>query len=402
MNPQLRTRFNANFTPERYRTFLTRLEQKTGTAVAFRHSETPCFFDRALPERMADIGRELIGQLMRDTSYLEAAGQTIPPEFRVPNEAPYPLFIQADFGLDEQGEPKLVEIQGFPSLYAYQPCLTETYREAYDLDSDLSAYLGDWTETRYHALLRETFLGGHDPENVVLLEIEPQKQKTLPDFLLTERLCGLRAVCITQVKREGKRLFYLRDGRLIPIERIYNRVIVDELVRKGITPGFDLRDELDVEWAGHPNWYFKISKFSLPFLRHPSVPETRFLSDIRVLPDDLETYVLKPLFSFAGLGVVVGPTREEVAAVADPTQMILQRRVPFTPVIETPHGPTKIEARVMYLWRERGEGSAMERAKSLDGLEALTVLIRMGRGKMMGVDQNRDAAWVGASAAFLR
>jgi hypothetical protein len=235
-------------------------------------------------------------------------------------------------------------------------------------------------------LLRRAILGGHSPENVILLEIEPDSQKTLCDFRLTEEICDIKSICITQLKKEGKRLYYSCHGKWIPVERIYNRAIVDELVRKGVKPAFDFRDELDVQWAGHPNWYFKLSKFSLPYLNHPAVPWTQFLDRITELPTDLENYVLKPLYSFAGLGVCVGPTREDIAAVADPSQAILQRRVDFRPVIETLFGPTKTEIRVMYVW--------------LDELQAVAGLVRMGRGKMMGVDHNKDMRWVGASAAF--
>ena len=35
------------------------------------------------------------------------------------------MFVQADFGLDQELRPPLVEIQGFPTLYAYQPLLAE-------------------------------------------------------------------------------------------------------------------------------------------------------------------------------------------------------------------------------------------------------------------------------------
>jgi hypothetical protein len=203
----------------------------------------------------------------------------------------------------------------------------------------------------------------------------------LPDFLLTEKHLGIRTVCITEVEKRGRRLFH-GDA---PIKRIYNRAIVDELVRRQIKPAFDFRDDLDVEWAGHPNWYFRISKFSIPFLKHGCVPRTRFLNE--GVPDDLGSWVLKPLYSFAGLGVVIGPTKEDIARVADPTQYILQERVDFASVIETPHGATKAEIRVMYVW--------------LDELRAVTTIVRMGRGKMMGVDHNRDLEWVGASAGFI-
>ncbi len=335
---------------------------------------------------MAANGSELIAQLMRNGAYLSQASATIPSQFRVPNEDQRPLFIQVDFGLDENLQPKLVEMQGFPSLYAYQHFLTGVYREVYGLDSKLQTLFPPLTESSYQELIRSAILGAHSPENVILLEIEPEKQKTRCDFILTEQLCSIRTVCLTQIKKQGSKLYYSHHGKLIPIHRIYNRVIFDELTRKGLTPPFDFRDELQVEWAGHPNWYFKISKFSLPFLKHACVPQTWFLHDLKDLPADLDNYVLKPLYSFAGTGVRVGPTREDIAAVADPAQAILQERVHFRPVIKTPFGMTSVEIRIMYVWHRE--------------LQPVTALVRMGRGKMMGVDFNRDLQWVGASAAF--
>jgi hypothetical protein len=372
MIPELRRQFNERYTPARYRCFLEMVDHGCGTHVKFRNCETPVFLPRSLMERMDHDGRELILQLMTP-DYLKRSDETIPVEYRVPNEDARPLFIQVDFGLTETLEPKLVEIQAFPSLYAYQAFLQRTYRDAYELDVAL--------DPPFETDFRRAVLGSHDPENVVLLEIDPQHQKTLPDFLLTGKMLGIRTVCITKVEKRGSRLFH--EG--VPIERIYNRVIVDELQRKNIRLPFDYRDDLQVEWAGHPNWYFRISKFSLPFLKHPSVPRTRFLSE--GVPDDLENWVLKPLYSFAGLGVVIGPTREDIARVTNPHEYILQERVNFASLIETPHGPTKAEIRMMYIWTT--------------GLRAVTTIIRMGRGKMMGVDHNRDLEWVGASSAFV-
>jgi hypothetical protein len=372
MIPELRRQFNNRYTPERYQRFLKLLDDGCGTHVKFRNCETPCFFPRQLMARMERDGSELIHQLMTP-DYLRRSDETIPPEYKVPNQDARPLFIQVDFGLTESFEPKLVEIQAFPSLYAYQPFLQRTYRDAYDLDLA--------PDQSFENEFRRAVLGDHDPENVVLLEIDPQNQKTLPDFLLTEKLLGIKTVDITQLKKVGNKLFH----KGIPIERIYNRVIVDELQRKQIQTPFDYRDDLNVEWAGHPNWYFRISKFSLPFLRHPSVPQTRFLSE--GVPGNLENWVLKPLYSFAGLGVVIGPTHADLAHIANPHEYILQERVNFASLIDTPHGATKAEIRMMYIW--------------LDELHAVSTIIRMGRGKMMGVDHNRDLEWVGASSAFV-
>ena len=381
MIPHHRTAFNAAFTPQKYSHFLTELDRRCGTHVKFRNCETPCFFPRPILHRMVECGQALVSQIVTNSDYHAAATTHIPDAYRVPNEAPHPLFIQADFGLDANLDPKLVEIQGFPSLYAYQPVLAEVYRDVYNLDPGLRYLL---TDSDYWTLLRKAILGGHAPENVILMEINPQLQKTLADFLITEQRLGIRTVSVTDVHRKGSRLYYGDT----PIHRIYNRVIVDELEREQIQPGFDFRDDVDVEWAGHPNWYFLLSKFSIPWLKHECVPRTWFLHDLKQLPGDLDNYVLKPLFSFAGLGVKIGPTRDDLAQ-ADPSQYILQEKIDFAPVIETPYGPTKAEVRIMYVWLEGAPAP-----------EAVTTIIRMGRGKMMGVDHNRDMEWVGASAGF--
>lgn len=343
---------------------------------------------------MIRYGQELYGQLAANAEYRAASEAAIPQGFRVQNEAEHPLFVQADFGLVREPngelEPKLVEIQGFPSVYAFQEALAESYAETYRLNEitgmDLTYYLGGLDQQRYHQFLRNAICGDHEPEQVILLEIAPYEQKTLADFLLTRKMLGIQIACISEVKKRGRKL-YFRD---VEIKRIYNRVIVDELVRKNIQTGFEFSDDLDVEWAGHPNWFFRLSKFSLPWFRHVSVPETWFLSDLKQLPQDLDNYVLKPLYSFAGLGVSIGPSREEIEAIpkAQHSEFILQRKMHFAATVETPGGMTKAETRIMYIW---------------DGeLKPVTTVIRTGRGKMMGVDFNKNLDWVGASAGFVR
>lgn len=395
MIPSLRRQFNHNFTPEKYQTFLRRIDEACGTHVQFRLSETPCFFPKELIDRMARDGDALIRQLVDNPQYRTKSDAAVPAEFNVPNEPPHPMFVQVDFGLirDTSGQlhPKLVELQAFPSLYAYQGPLAEAYIDVYDLkpESARLRYLLSGLETSsYRELLRRAIVGSHDPENVILMEIDPVHQKTLPDFLLTEKILGVRAIDIVEIKKEGSRLYYERDGQRIPIKRIYNRAIVDELERKNVKLAFDWRDDLDVEWAGHPNWYFRISKFSIPYLKHESVPKTWFLDKMNVIPSDLENYALKPLYSFAGLGVIIAPKKEDITAIpADKRPYyILQERLNFEPVIETPFGATKAEVRVMYIW--------------LEELKPVMTIIRMGRGLMMGVDHNKNMEWVGASAGL--
>ncbi len=397
MIPSLRKQFNSGFTPEKYLAFLRRIDDACGTHVQFRLSETPCFFPRSLLERMAEDGKELIRQLVESPEYRERSNESIPAESRVANEPAHPLFVQVDFGLVRAAggelQPKLVELQAFPSLYAYQGTLAQSYIEAYGLDrfeggERLRFFLSGLDAKSYRELLRRAIVGRNDPENVILMEIHPQQQKTLPDFLLTEQMLGVRTVDIEAIKKQGSQLYYERNGARIPIRRIYNRAIVDELQRKKVKLGFDWRDDLDVEWAGHPNWYFRISKFSIPFLRHESVPKTWFLDRLERIPDDLQNYALKPLYSFAGLGVVIAPKKEDVDAIPAEKrgEYILQERLHFEPVIETPFGGTKAEVRIMYVWQEE--------------LQAVLTIIRMGRGLMMGVDHNKNMEWVGASAGL--
>jgi hypothetical protein len=310
--------------------------------------------------------------------------------------------VQVDFGLVRDGngelQPKLVELQAFPSLYAYQGPLAQAYIDIYGLDAAsglrlpasgrLKYLLSGLESDSYRELLRRAIVGSHDPENVILMEIDPQQQKTLPDFLLTEKMLGVRIVNIRDIKKDGSGLYYEHGGKRVLIRRIYNRTIVDELQRKAVRLNFDWRDDLDVEWAGHPNWYFRISKFSIPYLKHPSVPKTWFLDRLQEIPADLENYALKPLYSFAGLGVVIAPTKQDIGAIPEEKRAdyILQERLHFEPVIETPFGGTKAEVRVMYIWLEK--------------LTPVLTIIRMGRGLMMGVDQNKNMEWVGASAGL--
>jgi hypothetical protein len=391
MIPGLRQRFNANYNSEKYQRLLKVMEERCGAPVKFRVCETPVFLPKALLDQMCEYGKELIQQL-NGIEYRKASSEAIPEQFKVPREPPRPLFIQVDFGLvrDKAGnlQPKLVELQGFPSLYAYQALLSQTYGEIFGLDPNLKYLLGGLDWESYRKLLRRAIVGDQDPKHVILMEIDPLQQKTLPDFLLTEKLLGVKTVSITDVKKVGKFLFYENEGIRIPILRIYNRAIVDEMVRKGLKTSFKLSDDIEVEWAGHPNWYFRMSKFSLPYLRHECVPKTFFLDRVDRVPADLENYVLKPLFSFAGLGVIINVTQQDLAAIPKESrsQYILQERMQFEPVIETPFGPNKMEVRIMYIW--------------VDELKPVTTIIRMGRGLMMGVDHNRNMEWVGSSAAF--
>ena len=394
-----RSQFNAAFTPADYARLLAAIERNAGERVEFRVCETPCFFPASLLEEMAAAGREMTFALTQP-DYLQSSDTAVPDLYRVPNDNPQPNFMTVDFGFirNEDGTIgfKLVELQAFPSVYAYQDLLSRFYVETFALSPDLRWHLGAHDSASYWELLRKVIVGNHDPENVALLEVTPDLQKTRADFRIYERELGIATVDIAKVHKVGSKLFYTSKGREIPIHRIYNRAIVDEIVRERITPGFDHRDDLQVEWSGHPNWYFRASKFSLPYLKHSSVPKAIFLDDWfrngggDSIPPERENILLKPLYSFAGKGIQFAPTDDELRAIPEGQRhlYLLQERVHFEPLIQTPKGPTQAEVRVMYLWPDGGE------------LEPVISLVRLGRGLMMGVDHNREQEWVGGSAAL--
>jgi hypothetical protein len=392
--------FNRRYTDAKYAALRRNLDARTRSTIDLRVAESPVFLSHAMVREMADAGAAMTHQLVADTEYLLMAEASIPQAFRVAGDDAHPNFMTADFALVAEADgtlsPRLVELQAFPSVYGYQSILADEYMKCFDLDPALSRFVGV-DEEQYWERMRQVIVGNHAPENVILMEVTPEKQKTLPDFHVHEDRLGIRTVDIAEVRQEGRRLFYDRDGVGTPIERIYNRSIADEMIRKNIQPGFDLTADLDVDWAGHPNWYFKISKFSIPFLRHPFVPPAVFLDEWfrgegrERLTENRDDWILKPLFSFAGKGIEFSPSDELLRSIPKEQRgdYLLQQRMHFASNVETPFGLTQAEVRIMYLWPDDGD------------LEAVTTLVRLGRGKMMGVDHNRDQLWVGGSAGFI-
>ncbi len=395
MVPSLRKKFNAGFRPETYADYLADLNSKHPGAIEFRVAETPVFIDKDFTRKILSACESIV-DVITQYNFPTLSAHAIPKEVYVPNENAHTHFIAFDFGIceNEEGglEPQLIEMQGFPTLFAYQVWQDEVVRKHFEIPDNYSTYLNGYTADSYCELLKEILLGGHAPENVVLLEILPHRQKTRIDFYCTTDYTGIPVVCLTELIQEGKKLFYVSDGKKVPIHRIYNRIIFDDLQQQsaGIQEkGKLLFTELDVEWVPHPNWFYRISKYTLPFIDHPYVPKTWFLNSIKEIPADLENYVLKPLFSFAGQGVVIDVTPEDIAGVTDPENWILQRKVKYADVIDTPDIPAKAELRIFYFWKE-GDARPV----------ATNNLARLSKGKMIGVRYNKDKEWVGGSLAY--
>jgi hypothetical protein len=392
MVPALRKQFNESFTNEKYEAFLKELHAVHPEGIAFRVAETPVFIPKDFTIKILDACESIV-DIIADLRFKELTKYAIPKNLEVPAENDHTHFIAFDFGIctNEAGdyEPQLIEMQGFPTLFAYEVLLDDIFRKHFDIPVDYSTYLGGHNKESYIQYFKEIVLGNHKTENVVLLEIFPHQQKTKIDFYCTQDYTGITPVCITELIKEGKKLFYLNDGKKTEIKRIYNRVIFDDLFQQ--TPevqekGKLLFEELDVEWVPHPSWFYRISKYTLPLIKHPYVPATFFLNEIKQLPADLENYVLKPLFSFAGQGVMIDVTKGDIEKVTDPENWILQRKVKYADIIQTPDVPAKAEIRIFYFWKD-GETRPVP----------VNNLARLSKGKMIGVRYNQDKEWVGGS-----
>lgn len=391
---KIRQAYNAAFTKEKYNAFIADLNATFQYEIGFRVAETPVFIDRAFRKTLEAAGEEIISTLL-DPDFKKHSAAAIPSALRVPNEDQHPSLLAIDFAIceDEKGGfiPQLIELQGFASLYCYQEWLSLMYRKHFEIPDNFDNKFNGYTHQSYIDRLKQVVIGDQDPRETILLEIEPWKQKTQIDFHCTRQYLGIPVVCLTEVRREGRDLYFLRDGKRNPIRRIYNRVIFDELLQRTDLPlHFKMTEEVDVEWVAHPNWFFRISKHTMPSLRSKYVPETHFLSAFERWPDDPENWVLKPLFSFSGQGVVFDVTKADLDQVKDREQYILQRKVTYAGAVSAPNGPVKCEIRLLYLWDQHETRPTL----------AIN-LGRMSKGKMIGVRYNQDHDWVGGTTYFL-
>jgi hypothetical protein len=393
MIPSARSAYNNDFSESKYEAFLADLDGLYNHKITFRVAETPVFIDRRFKDKLVDASNDIVNFLTSaDVKKLTAAA--IPPNLNVPNETDHTLFLALDFAVVREGdqlEPRLIEMQGFPSLFGWQDLISIKYREHFKIPENLQSHFGLSSE-EYRDKLKKILLNGHQPQHVILLEIDPIKQNTAIDFLVTRDFTGIEPVHIGDVIREGRNLFYEKDGKRISIKRIYNRVIFDELVKRpDLHLSFNLTEDVDVEWAGHPNWFYRISKYTMPLIKSKYIPDCRFLSEYKEFPKDLKNYVLKPLFSFSGSGVIFHVSSEDLKAIPESQyeEFMLQRKVEYEPVIQAPDGIVKMEIRLLFIWED---GQARP--------QLITNLARLSRGEMIGVKYNKDKTWVGGSVGF--
>jgi len=393
MNSKYRQLFNHNFTVEKYNAFIDDINADFDYQVTFRIGETPFFITNELKAQLLEGCQQVIDFIKRD-DFKSLTDRALELNRKVTNEDNHTTFLAIDFGIcEENGEivPKLIEVQGFPSLFNFQYHLSQKFVSHYPFLSDLTPFLNGLNPTSYLKLIEEVICNDFPKEHVILLEIEPEKQNTKIDFYYCHSDIGIPIVCVTELYQKGKQLFYKNENGIeIQVKRIYNRVIFDELdLRTDLQLNFDFSSDIDVEWAGHPNWFFRISKFILPYLKGKYFIETTLLSDLKKIPTDLENYVLKPLFSFSGSGVIFHVKREDIDAVTEKDLYILQKKVHYKPIIQSPDGLVKAEVRLLTVWKKDAPSPTL-----------VTNLVRLSRGEMIGVKFNKDKDWVGGTVGM--
>jgi hypothetical protein len=393
MQQSLRDNFNTAFTQEKYQAYMDVIKNLHPGSLDFRNAETPIFVPKDFTSKMLDACEDIIDVIV-DPSFKEKTNNAIPHDIQVPNENEHADFVVFDFGVceNENGElePQLIEMQGFPTLFAFQAFHTEATAAYANVPANYNAYLNGYIKETYLQLLKEIIVGDANPEEVILLEIFPEKQKTRIDFYCTEKVLGISTVCLTKLIGEGNKLFYEKDGKKIQVKRIYNRLIFDDLHQyNDLGNIININHDWDVTWVSHPNWFYRISKYTLPLINNKYVPSTTYLHQLKEIPTDLENYVLKPLFSFAGMGVVIDVSLADIQSIKDPENWILQKKVKYADVIKTPDGNAKAEIRLFYFWKK-----GWQRPVGVHNLS------RLSKGKMIGTRYNKDKTWVGGSVSF--
>ncbi len=391
MQPAIRKLFNEQFSQEGYIQVLDAIKELAPGQLDFRVAETPVFISANLKNKMLQSGEDIIDVLTSE-HFISITESSIPEFLNISGENKFPEMMVLDFGIckNKNGdyEPQLIEIQGFPSLFCFQYFSDLILKEHFQIPKDYSSYLNNYNPDSYLQLLKEIILDKENPEQVILLELFPEHQKTRIDFALTEKLLGIKTVCLTKLISEGNELFYINEGIKTKIKRIFNRIIFDDLKKENLQNVVNLNQAFDVKWVPHPNWYYRISKFALPFIDSEFVPQSFFLNEITT-PLPLEEYVLKPLFSYAGMGVVIEVTQEIIDNISDPENWILQRKVDYADVIKTPDEPAKLEIRLFYF-----------KKKEWARPKAVHNLARLSKGKMIGTRYNEGKNWVGGTIAY--
>lgn len=392
MLKDIRIAFNQAFTDERYQRYLDYINQHYPNSVGFRIAETPLFFSKEFKESITLAGEAICHQLIQP-ALLKQLCKGIPAGFNIDAYNTLPNCILLDFAITENGrEPdySLVELQAFPSLFAYEIIQNNALLQSYSIPNGFSAFLNDYDEKSYLSLLSQ-LIKGDNPNETILLELDPEIQKTCIDFYCTRDYLNIPIVNIRDIYFKEGKWYYLSGGKESTFKRIYNRIVFDEIKENEaiVETYIQLANDSQLTWFTHPIHFFMYSKYALPYITHPKIPKTVFLDQVNIQKTDFTRKVIKPLFSFAGKGVMIEPTQESVQSITNKAQWICQEKIHYVQGILTPKDPAKAELRIFFL-----------KDPKTNVFKAVFNLARLSKQALINTAQNSNDTWVGGSMAF--
>src|SRR3954467_9353775 len=100
MDPQLRSKFNADFSADKYDALLRCVNESVRWPADFRISETPIFLTREFHNE-AVAAAEVIVPRPGPPEFPRHSATAIPPGLEVPNESSHPEVVIVDVGICE-------------------------------------------------------------------------------------------------------------------------------------------------------------------------------------------------------------------------------------------------------------------------------------------------------------
>lgn len=349
MFTKIREQFNAVFDISQSKNIWDDIDKEFPGYRDFKIAEIPVFLDNELKSKLLMAGNTCLDVILAPDFIQKNMGS----EFQFGQKNSKPDFICLDFAitLNEHDEfiPKLIEAQGFPTLLGFQQYLTGKFKKHCQIPSGFTSHFNRINAFHFSEKIGSILKQYGD--DTVLLEAYPEKQRTRLDFKLTEAYWGIKTVCLSQIEANSGKLYYKTGDNLKPINAIYNRVIIEEVVKTypELLTKIELLKEVEVSWISHPDWYYLISKAALPLFKGPYVPSSKIFYKGDDIPENLEDYILKPLFEYGGDGVQLDLNQSIFESCLENVPYLLQQKVRYADCILLPNGQKrKAEIRLIY------------------------------------------------------
>jgi len=229
-------------------------------------------------------------------------------DFRSYKNLPEPYFMTIDLAYAPGGGTnfKLIEAQAFLSI---SHMFFEHYSKLLDLNRDVFLNF----EAYQH------FLRKIQNNHSILLEDCPWEQKTAIDFHLLQKQASIEVLNFRGIL----------GSHALKEKLIYNRLIFADLTAQEFANAkISLSGLPNARWLHHPDWYYFVSKSSLPYITSPWAAQSFLVADkpLNFEPKS-NAWVLKPLFDYGCSGVNLNPSRTDIENVDAPKEWLLQQKI---------------------------------------------------------------------------